>query len=223
MSGLFITGTGTDVGKTYVTAALIRALRAAGRPVEVLKPVVSGFDPGRPAGSDPAVLLEASGLAYSDENLDRISPWRFGAPLSPPLAARLEGRTLDAPEVADLCRRRLAEARGRLLLIEGAGGVMSPLDDSRTMLDLIGAVDGQVLLVAGSYLGSISHTLTALHALRPASRRGLAIVVSESLDGPPPGPTLETLRRMTPDFPVFELSRGARAPEALVSWAAPPD
>lgn len=77
MAALFITGTGTDIGKTYVTAGLIRALRASGRAVEVLKPVVSGFDPQAPDGSDPAVLLEALGMTWSAEALEHISPWQF--------------------------------------------------------------------------------------------------------------------------------------------------
>ena len=94
MAAVFVTGTGTDVGKTFVTAALIRHLRATGRSVDALKPVVSGFDATQIEASDPGVLLAALGRAATPDELDRISPWRFAAPLSPDLAAQAEGRAL---------------------------------------------------------------------------------------------------------------------------------
>ena len=87
MGAIFIAGTGTDVGKTYVTAALIRALRRAGRDVDALKPVVSGFDATEWAESDPGRLLAALGEPPTPASLERISPWRFTAPLAPPMAA----------------------------------------------------------------------------------------------------------------------------------------
>ena len=92
MSATFVTGTGTDIGKTFVTAGLIRHLRNQGRPVEAFKPVVSGFDAALPGLSDPAVLLAALRRASNLEEIARISPWRFAAPLSPDMAARA-GRT----------------------------------------------------------------------------------------------------------------------------------
>lgn len=208
MPTLFITGAGTDVGKTWVTAALIRALIAEGRPVQAFKPVVSGFDPAAPQGSDPAMLLEALGEPLTPSSLDRMSPLRFYAPLSPPLAARREGAVLTAQTVIDLCRGRMAEAGDDLLLIEGAGGTMSPLDDDQTMLDLAIALGAPTVLVAGSYLGTISHTLTALAALRAAGVIVSAIVISESLDAPPLSETLEALTRFSRPTPVLAVGRG---------------
>ena len=212
MPGLFITGTGTDVGKTYVTAALVRTLIAEGRAVDVLKPVVSGFDPEAPQGSDPAVLLEALGRPWSQAALERMSPWRFAAPLSPPLAARLEGAALEADAVIGLCRNRLAKAGDTLLLIEGAGGVMSPLDDNRTMLDLAAALGLPTLLVAGSYLGTLSHTLTARLALASAGVDLAAIVVSESLGAPPLADTLQALAAFAAPTPIIALPRDSAWP-----------
>jgi dethiobiotin synthetase len=95
MTALFITGSGTDVGKTFVTALLARQLRGAGRAVRALKPVVSGFDPAAAGSSDPGLLLDAAGLAVSPENLEAVAPWRFKAGLSPDMAAAREGRTID--------------------------------------------------------------------------------------------------------------------------------
>jgi dethiobiotin synthetase len=207
LAGFFITGTGTDVGKTYVTAGLIRALQAQGRLVDAFKPVLSGFDPAHPGGSDAAVLLEALGLPVTTATLDHISPWRFAAPLSPPLAARREGLRLDGAEVAAACRTRVAGAHDALLLIEGAGGVMSPLDERRTMLDLAGAAGLPVILVAGSYLGTISHTLSAAAVLRGAGLQITAVVVSESKTAPPMGETLDALRAFLSGTPVAAVAR----------------
>jgi dethiobiotin synthetase len=216
MPAVFVTGTGTDVGKTYVTAALLRAMTASGLLADALKPVVSGFDPASPEGSDPAVLLQALGRPVTPETLAAMSPWRFAAPLSPPLAAQREGRILSAAEVTRLCRDRVAAAHDRLLLVEGAGGVMSPLDDGATMLDLAGALALPALLVAGSYLGTLSHVLTAAVALRGAGVELLAVAMSESLDAPPLDETIAALRRFLPDVPVIAIRRDATAPEALV-------
>jgi dethiobiotin synthetase len=207
MSAVFVTATGTDVGKTYVTAGLIRALRGAGRPVRALKPVVSGFDAATAAVSDPAMLLAALGQVAEMEAIAAVSPWRFRAPLSPDMAARREGGMVAFDELVGFCRTAMAEEDG-VLLIEGVGGVMVPLDDRHTVLDWMGALGVPVLLVCGSYLGTISHTLTALDVL---ARRGLdpaAVVVNESA-GSTVGlaETIETLGRFTGTARLVALPR----------------
>ena len=179
MTAIFITGTGTDVGKTYVAASLIRHLRRMGRSVDALKPVVTGFDPALPATSDPGILLKALGLSITPQDIDRIAPWRFRAPLSPDLAAQQEGKTIDVDGVIAFCRTAIDQRRD-ILLIEGAGGIMVPLDDRRTVLDLMMALQLPLILVAGSYLGTISHTLTALDALFRRNLKVLATIVSET-------------------------------------------
>ena len=180
MSALFVTATGTDIGKTFVTAGLIRALRRAGRQVEALKPVVSGFAMPSAAASDPGVLLTALGRAVTGQELDRISPWRFKAPLSPDMAARLEGGTVDFDRLNAFCRDRIAAA-GDVLLIEGVGGIMTPLDESHTVLNWMIALGLPVLLVAGSYLGTISHTLSSMDVLAQRGLGVISVVVSESV------------------------------------------
>jgi dethiobiotin synthetase len=177
VTAIFITGTGTDVGKTFMAAALIRHYRAAGHAVAAIKPVVSGFDPAAAAASDPSVLLAALGRPITITEIDRISPWRFVAPLSPDIAAAREGRTLDFEALVDFSRQRIA---ADLMLIEGIGGVMVPLDETHTVLDWMSALRCPVLLVAGSYLGTISHTLTALNVLAQRNLDIAAVVVSES-------------------------------------------
>ena len=166
MTAIFITATGTDVGKTFVAAALIRHLRQMGRTVDAIKPIVSGFDPARPNTSDPGVLLTALGKQVTQPEIDRIAPWRYRAPLSPDLAARREGKTIDVNAVIEFCHNAI-ETKEDILLIEGVGGIMVPLDEHKTVLDVMMALRLPLILVAGSYLGTISHTLTALELAVP--------------------------------------------------------
>ena len=179
MSAVFITATGTDIGKTLVTAGLIRHVRGSGGAIAAVKPIVSGFDPDAWQESDPAVLLAALGRPATLAEVERISPWRFKAPLSPHMASRREGRTIAFQDVVEFCRKTAAAQRG-LLLIEGVGGIMVPLDDRRTVLDLMSVLRIPAILVAGSYVGTISHTLTALEVMARRNLDIAAVVVSES-------------------------------------------
>jgi dethiobiotin synthetase len=190
---VFITGTGTDVGKTFVAASLIRYFRGLGQPVVALKPLVSGFDPAAPLGSDPAILLDALGREVALDELNRISPWRFRAPLSPDMAARAENKAIDLQAVVDFCRVAIARNDGALL-IEGIGGIMVPLDARHTVLDLMRLLNLPLILVAGSYLGTLSHVLSAQEVILRHALDLRAIVVSESEDAPVPlDATLATL------------------------------
>jgi dethiobiotin synthetase len=179
LTAIFITATGTDIGKTFVAASLIGHFRQMGRLVDAIKPVVSGFDPAQAAASDSGILLDALGLPVTATEIDRISPWRFRAALSPDLAAAREGRSIDVDSVITFCQTAIDQRRD-MLLIEGVGGVMVPLDGERTILDVMMALRTPLILVAGSYLGTISHTLTALDALYQRGLKVLAIVVSET-------------------------------------------
>ena len=110
------------------------------------------------------MLFRALGVSVTQHAIERISPWRFRAPLSPDLAARREGRRIDVDDVIAFCQSAVEQRRDSLL-IEGVGGIMVPLDDQRTILDVMMALHLPLILVAGSYLGTISHTLTALDSL----------------------------------------------------------
>ena len=179
MSSVFVTATGTEIGKTFVTAGVIRHIRASGGAIAAVKPIVSGFDPQAWQDSDPAVLLATLGRPATLEEVERISPWRFKAPLSPHMASRQEGRPIAFRDVVEFCRKTMAAERGKLL-IEGIGGIMVPLDDRRTVLDLMSVLRAPVILVAGSYIGTISHTLTALEVMARRNLEIAAVVVSES-------------------------------------------
>jgi dethiobiotin synthetase len=209
MPACFVTGTGTDVGKSFVTASLLRRLIAAGRDVSAVKPVVSGFDPAHATTSDPGILLAALQRAVTESELDRIAPWRFAAPLSPDMAAAREGRVIDFAALVDFSRAAIAKSSG-FLLIEGVGGIMVPLDSRRTVLDWMVALRLPVLLVAGSYLGTISHSLSAIAVLRAHGLEIASLVVSEtegstvSLDE-----TVATIGRFAATTETIAVPRGA--------------
>lgn len=216
---VFIAGAGTEVGKTYVTAALTRRLLAQGRMVLTLKPVASGVPPlddPEFARSDTAILLEAQGLRVAPGTVAACSPWRFSAPLAPDVAAAREGRSLALADLAAWCAGRIAAAPAEtVVLIEGAGGLMSPVTPEATGLDWLAALRVPTLLVSGSYLGAVSHALTAVETLRLHAIPLLGVAVSESAGAPTPLATVADAIARRVAVPVVGLARGAGCPEAL--------
>ena len=206
---LFVAGSHTEIGKTHVACALIRAARAQGTSVDALKPVLSGFDPEDWTGSDSGRLLAALGAAPTQAALEAISPFRYAAPLAPPMAARLEGKTLTLQDLAGVSRDWLARTEADLALVESAGGLMSPIAEDGTVLDLLETLALASVLVGGSYLGSISHTLTALEVLRARKLPVAAVVISQ--DGSPEAPdfaqTVGLVCRMADPTPVLAAGR----------------
>jgi dethiobiotin synthetase len=136
-----------------------------------------------------------------------IAPWRFRAPLSPHLAARKEGRTIEINDITGFCRRHEPDHDG-VLIVEGAGGVMAPITQEHTGLDLITRLGYPVILVTGSYLGAISHSLTAVAALRGRGVVLEAIIVSESEESVGLADTVDSLRQFAGmDVRVYALPR----------------
>jgi dethiobiotin synthetase len=207
VSAIFVTGTGTGVGKTFVASGLIRQLRGRGRTVEALKPVISGFDPRLAHESDSGRLLAALGRPLTAEHIAAVSPYRLRAPVAPDLAARLEGAAIDFRALTKFCRDAIARRKDGLI-IEGVGGVMVPLDDRHTVLDWMIEIGLPLLVVAGSYVGTLSHTLTALDVLGRNGLKVASVVVSETprsaagLDE-----TAATVRRFATGIEVFALPR----------------
>ena len=207
MTAYFVTSTGTDIGKTFVTAGLIRYLRQSSQTVAALKPVVSGYDSSVVETSDPAVLLRALERPVSADEIAAIAPFRFRAPLSPDTAAAREGRSIDFDELVGFSRDAVAANSG-LTFIEGVGGIMVPLDAERTVLDWMAALRLPVILVVGGYLGTISHTLTALDVLTKRGLRIAAIVVSEKdNDTVPLDDTVASIARFSGGVDVIGLPR----------------
>ncbi len=214
MSAQFITGTGTDIGKTWLACTLLRHWRAKGHRVAAFKPVLSGFDPAHPGASDAGALLAALGRETSPAELDAIAPWRFAAPLSPDMAAARQGREIDFAGLLAFTRRSVAESGARTAtLVEGVGGVMAPLDRAHTVRDWIAGSGLPCVLVSGSYLGSLSHTLTALEALAKVGAGVTAIAVNESPDSAVAlDATVDSLSRHAPGIAVVAISRARPEP-----------
>lgn len=165
MRGLFVTGTDTGVGKTFVTTALARGLRAAGIDVGVMKPIETGVPPDGP--EDARALRRAAAV---DDPLELVCPVRFALPASPEAAARAESRTVPLAAIRDA----YATLAGRhaFMLVEGAGGLLVPIDGATDMADLARELGLPLLLVARAGLGTVNHTRLSLEA---AAARGLEV------------------------------------------------
>jgi dethiobiotin synthetase len=180
--GFFVTGTGTEVGKTVVSAALAHDLRQQGMSVAVFKPAVTGLDePGEP---DHALLRRAAGSAQSD---DEIAPYRYGPPASPHLAAAQAGEEIDPERLRSGARSAAAGADA--LVCEGVGGLLVPLswrlggampDQGANYMvrDLAVDLGLPVIVAASPGLGTISHTLLTLESARAAGLNVAAVVIT---------------------------------------------
>jgi len=158
----FITGTGTDIGKTMMTAGLAAAAIAAGLRTAVIKPIQTGTDD---YPSDPATIgAMVSGLVSLPE--DVAIPFRYHFAASPHLSAELEHRNIQLEEVVAACGRAVTAAQADLVLFEGAGGLYVPINDHQTMLDLIKALDCPAILVGDAGLGGINHAMLSVMAMR---------------------------------------------------------
>jgi dethiobiotin synthetase len=220
-SRYFIASTGTEQGKTLLTAALSFQLDQKGIKVQPLKPIISGF--GEAFDSDSGILLRSIKQPVSDDALEHISPWRFREPLSPDYAARLEGRSVALSQVVDFCnqQRRVLD-HPAVQLIEGAGGIMSPLTAEHTNLDLASALQCPVILVAGSYLGCISHLLTALRVLAQEQIPLQAIWLNEAPGNRQPADqVLASLRHHLPATARLQVVKALESRDDL--WKSVPD
>jgi len=220
-SGLFITGTGTGVGKTYVAALVAQALRAAGVNVGVYKPVASGceLEGGELVSPDAVTLWEAAGRPGTLEN---VCPQRFAAPLAPHLSARSEGRRVSSKRLRDgldfWCET------SDVVLVEGAGGLMSPISDDDYNADLAAEFGFPLLVVAQNELGVINATLqTLITATSCCDGLGIAGVVLNSVtrredDASVESNADELARRCVP--PLLTTVAHGRGFERSVDWVA---
>jgi dethiobiotin synthetase len=202
MRGLFVTGTGTGVGKTVVAAAIARAAREAGDRVAVFKPAVSGLDdnPLRPEVwesapelPDHALLRLAAGSSQGDE---QVAPYRYGPPVSPHLAAELAGERID-PDRLRGAALGATEATD-LLVCEGVGGFLVPLTPEYLVRDLARDLALPVVVVASPGLGTINHTLLTIQAVREAGLEVTAVVLTPWPTEPSPmeASNRETIERL---------------------------
>jgi len=172
--GVFVTGTGTEVGKTVVAAVLARAQAAQGRSVAVFKPAVSGLDELAEGELPDHELLRVASLSAQSD--DEIAPYRYGPAVSPHLAAGMAGEPID-PERLRGAARAAAEGAD-LLVCEGVGGFLVPLTADYLVRDLARELALPVVIVASPGLGTINHTLLTLEAVRAAGLEVGAVVLT---------------------------------------------
>lgn len=213
MRGLFISATGTGVGKTFVTRALATALRLSGRRLAALKPVETGY--AKLEDSDAYAIAQACGRP---ELATASGFYRATAPLSP-YAATLEGEHRPPPIPALVDAIHHAARGAELTLVEGAGGLLVPLDARDTLADLVAALGLPLLLVAPNALGALSHVLAAAESSR---ERGIELRGVVLVDVPEPDLSSRTNARIVDErlgVPVFEFPRAENSDEALARAA----
>jgi dethiobiotin synthetase len=220
--GLFITGTDTDVGKTYVAAAIARVLVAAGKHVGVYKPAASGCrrEAGELVADDAVALWEAAGRPGE---LAAVCPQRFEIPLAPHLAAEAAGTRLDG----DLLRSGLDYwlDRSEIVLVEGAGGLMSPLAADEYVADLAYDFGWPLVVVAPNRIGMINQVLQTL-IVAATFREGLSVAgvvlnqTTQTADDPSPATNRRELERHSLAPILGELGYGAQEFEPPIDWAA---
>jgi dethiobiotin synthetase len=149
MKPIFVTGIGTGVGKTFISAIVARALEA-----DYWKPIQAGFD----EGTDSEWV---AGMLAGTQSVIHPEVYKLAMPASPHIAAREEGKRINIDEIT-----KKIPAISRTLLIEGAGGLLVPLNESEFVADLIKALDAKVILVSRNYLGSINHSLLTARVCR---------------------------------------------------------
>jgi len=172
VANLFITATGTDIGKTYITCQIARYLNDTKQNYQVLKPIISGFEGNK---TDTHKLANISGQTIAQTSL-----YKLKAALSPDVAAKQEGVEINYNKIIDFCKPKANQYN----IVEGVGGVYVPIDGEHTILDLIKDLNYKTILIVGNYLGSISHTLSAYNNLKAVNITPV-IIINETNTNPP--------------------------------------
>jgi dethiobiotin synthetase len=187
VQGVFVTGTGTEVGKTVVAAVIARTLAASGAGVAVFKPAVTGLE--EPGEADHELLRRAAGTRQGDEE---VAPYRYGPPASPHLAASLAGDEID-PARLRATAKAAAEGADELVC-EGVGGLLVPLAADYTVRDLAADLALPLVVAASPGLGTLNHTLLTLEAARSAGLEVTMVVLTPWPEAPS---TVEASNRET--------------------------
>ena len=227
LPGLFITGTDTNVGKTFVASAIARALVREGRQVGVLKPVATGAERLGETWrcADAEFLIGAIGGGIP---LERVTPLLFSEPLAPPVAARRAGTPLHRDAVLAAVAESMAwwEGQADVMVVEGVGGWLCPLAEGMTVADLAIALDFPVVVVARRGLGTINHTLLTVESIRLRGLRCAGVILNGSEPTTDPvaeGTNRDELARRLDGVAVLaELGHGEDPTDSLdvVGWSS---
>jgi dethiobiotin synthetase len=199
--GYFITGTDTGVGKTFVARAIAGALARNGVDVGVMKPVESGC-PTRDGRLVPADALALKRAAGAPDSIDAINPYRFAAAIAPNVAARLEDKDIKLSIIKKLYDE--LSARHDMMIVEGAGGLLSPVTDSKSAADLAALLELPLIVVVPSTLGCINHLLLTLRAAEEANLSVAGVILNHPA---PPDATDKSMR-----YNLEEIKRLASVP-----------
>jgi dethiobiotin synthetase len=173
----FITGTGTDIGKTYYLCEILKKIIDY-RSINITKPIASGINIANLLETDTGKILQAMDKKITVKNFKAITPWYFKEPLSPHLASKTSGTEINFDSLKKYCLGLIAD---RETFIEGVGGVMTPITSQYTNLDLIKSLPCSVILLTGDYLGAISHVFSAIEVLLMHEVVIEKVIINESL------------------------------------------
>lgn len=173
--GIFITGTDTGVGKTVVAAGLAALFRKSGLNVGVMKPIQTGCvsRKGERIAPDARFLLQASG---ADDPIDQVCPCRFRIPATPLVAAEHEGKTIDLDHIEETYRR--LSSRHQVMVVEGIGGLLTPITPTETVMDLARRLKLPLIIVAHTRLGTLNHTLLTVRYAQQAKASVMGIILN---------------------------------------------
>lgn len=198
----FITGTDTSVGKTFVAAGVASALREMGLSVGVMKPVETGCpSAGARDRLAPRDALTLKNACASADGLDEINPYRFSAPLAPSIASRMQGKRISLSVIKKAFS--IIRSRHDITLVEGAGGLLTPVTGEKTMLDLCRYLDVPLIIVAPSRLGCINHTLLTVFAAKASGVKIKGIILNNAG---------ENKRDLSRAYNMDEIKRLAKTP-----------
>jgi dethiobiotin synthetase len=208
-NGYFLTGSDTDVGKTYIACEIVRQLRLRGVDIETRKPAESGCtlsEAGELLTHDASALQQAND---NRESIERIAPYRFQAALAPHRAARLENRSLYLEDLVDACSRDNPQHR---LVVEGAGGFYSPLAENGLNADLASALQLPVIIVVKDRIGAINQALMTIEAVQNRHLRVAAIILNTAEARPDDAMDNATDLKAHCDLPLLSCAHSSPLP-----------
>jgi dethiobiotin synthetase len=144
------------------------------------KPILSGFNISNIKDSDSYKILKTNNKEPKMEDIKEISPWLFEKPIAPSIAAKKEKKSLKYNDVLEWCLKK--SDNNIINIFEGAGGLLVPIEKIKTLLDLMKDLNSKIVLVVGNYLGSVSHTLSAIHNLQHANLQIINIIINENVN-----------------------------------------
>lgn len=209
-NGYFITGSDTDVGKTYIACQIVRQLCRLGFELETRKPAESGC---MEAGNGELITQDAAALRLANANrepIERVNRFRYRAALAPHRAARLEGQRIDSRALIDACSR---DDPGHCLIVEGAGGFYSPLAEDGLNADLACALQLSVIIVVNDRIGAVNQALMTLQAVTGRGLEVAAIILNQV--APPDDAAMDNAEDLAPwcDYPVFRCAHQSGLPQ----------